>query len=443
MKKLLHILLLTGWCAEAFGLSVQPVGQLGQDYTYILNGQDTIYVFAEDIAMHSNVAVDWYAAATNTIYQSNSTDLYAPDDGGYYTLQAGEKEYFVVASFSHLKLATGQLQLLVEPHCEQTALTLQGTIPTLTYVAANGTQTLDRTCTIKYDDLAWDEGTQAWTDSTALIENEPLTIGTHNLPPIYDQSEIVLRLSDIAPLLALDPDSVSVKLTDPIAVKWHTTSRTEVRGRDGELSNELERPTTEDQLSGSGAMRIQFKTNPTPAAQFYFWDIYKGSEHIMFRNETDILESFDEPAAYRVVNRAEGYFCPCETCSKDSTVINVNISTSALKVPNVFTPNGDGVNDEFRVQYRSLAEFHCWIYNRWGHLVYEWTDPSKGWDGTINGNPCAEGAYFYVIRARGTDADPKQGYTTKAAYKRHQLNDETMTGIYQLSGDINLIRGKK
>ena len=120
----------------------------------------------------------------------------------------------------------------------------------------------------------------------------------------------------------------------------------------------------------------------------------------------------------------------------------MNISVSDLQVPNVFTPNGDGLNDEFRVQYRSLAEFHCWVYNRWGKLVYEWTDPAKGWDGTINGSPAAEGAYFYVIRARGTDADPKQGYTTKAAYRRAQLNSDKMVGIYQLSGDINLIRGK-
>ena len=122
--------------------------------------------------------------------------------------------------------------------------------------------------------------------------------------------------------------------------------------------------------------------------------------------------------------------------------VTVNISESYLAVPNVFTPNGDGQNDEFRVAYRSLREFHCWVYNRWGHLVFEWTDPAKGWDGTISGGrPAAEGAYFYVIRALGTDAAKNAKYSAKASYKKKKANaDESVIGVYQLSGDINLLR---
>ena len=120
------------------------------------------------------------------------------------------------------------------------------------------------------------------------------------------------------------------------------------------------------------------------------------------------------------------------------------MNESMLLVPNVFTPNGDGANDEFRVAYRSIKEFHCWVYNRWGHLVYEWTDPAKGWDGTIGGKPAAEGAYFYVIRALGTDADKNAKYTIKPIYnKKLKKQDEGLIGVYQLSGSINLLRGGK
>ena len=133
--------------------------------------------------------------------------------------------------------------------------------------------------------------------------------------------------------------------------------------------------------------------------------------------------------------------CGCETVFTKEVYVN----PVKLKIPNVFTPNGDGKNDEFRVAYRSLKEFHCWVYNRWGHLVYEWSDPAKGWDGTINGRPAAEGAYFYVIRALGTDAPKNAEYIgLKAAYTKKILNaDESVIGVYQLSGDINLLRGKK
>ena len=157
-----------------------------------------------------------------------------------------------------------------------------------------------------------------------------------------------------------------------------------------------------------------------------------------------------DPGAYRIVHSVSNNYCPCADqvdpdCQQDSVEILVNVSESQLLVPNVFTPNGDGQNDEFRVVYRSLREFHCWVYNRWGKLVYEWDDPAKGWDGTINGRPAAEGAYYYVIRAMGTDADKNAKYVgIKASYTKGKLNaKESLIGVYQLSGDINLIRGTK
>ena len=149
--------------------------------------------------------------------------------------------------------------------------------------------------------------------------------------------------------------------------------------------------------------------------------------------------------------RVWGNVCPCSTeddCDLDSTHYTgdlvVSISESYLKVPNVFTPNGDGRNDEFRVAYQSLREFHCWIYNRWGHLVYSWDDPAKGWNGMIGGRPAAEGAYMYVIRALGTDAAKGASYGTKMGYKKKiKQQDESILGVYRLSGTVNLIRGKK
>ena len=122
----------------------------------------------------------------------------------------------------------------------------------------------------------------------------------------------------------------------------------------------------------------------------------------------------------------------------------VGDSSTVFLIPNAISPNGDGMNDEFRVLYRSLREYHIWVYNRWGKLVYESTDPAKGWDGNINGRPAAEGAYYYVIRAIGTDAAKNAGYHSRQAYEKGKLNaDEAYTGVYQLSGDINLLRGKQ
>ena len=87
------------------------------------------------------------------------------------------------------------------------------------------------------------------------------------------------------------------------------------------------------------------------------------------------------------------------------TPFTITASESALNVPNTFTPNGDGFNDIFKVKdgYRSIVQFHGYIFNRWGKKLFEWTDISKGWDGKYQGSEVADGVYFCLIEAKGAD----------------------------------------
>jgi len=91
----------------------------------------------------------------------------------------------------------------------------------------------------------------------------------------------------------------------------------------------------------------------------------------------------------------------------DSVSITVTISESFLQMPNAFSPNGDGVNDIYRAKqpegYKSIVEFHAYIFNRWGQKLYEWTDITQGWDGTYKGSPVKDGVYFVLVKARGAD----------------------------------------
>lgn len=76
-----------------------------------------------------------------------------------------------------------------------------------------------------------------------------------------------------------------------------------------------------------------------------------------------------------------------------------------VKAPNVFTPNGDGINDKLTFKMQTLKSVEGYIFNRWGKKVYEWTDINdEGWDGTINGgSPASPGVYFWIIKAVGND----------------------------------------
>lgn len=77
-----------------------------------------------------------------------------------------------------------------------------------------------------------------------------------------------------------------------------------------------------------------------------------------------------------------------------------------LVLPNVFTPNGDGINDLFKIdmQYEIVK-----IYNRWGNILFETTDRNLFWDGKNTlGNNTSEGVYFYHIKM--SDGHIKTGY---------------------------------
>jgi len=72
-----------------------------------------------------------------------------------------------------------------------------------------------------------------------------------------------------------------------------------------------------------------------------------------------------------------------------------------LYAPNVFTVNGDNINEVFQLGGVFLDSYHISIYNRWGELVFEGSDIHNSWDGTLNGKPCQADVYFYLAEGTG------------------------------------------
>jgi gliding motility-associated-like protein len=88
------------------------------------------------------------------------------------------------------------------------------------------------------------------------------------------------------------------------------------------------------------------------------------------------------------------------------TVMQVVTVTEGILIPNVFTPNGDGVNDEFFIPNSGLKEYSLEIYDRWGVLIFNSTAPDVRWDGRTNsGQPCTDGTYYYILKAVSNTAD--------------------------------------
>ena len=86
-------------------------------------------------------------------------------------------------------------------------------------------------------------------------------------------------------------------------------------------------------------------------------------------------------------------------------VIRVEIPSS-LEIPNVFTPNGDNVNDQFFLKTSNLDEINFKIFDRWGHIVYELISYAGNiaWDGKNQfGKEVSDGVYYYTLKAKGID----------------------------------------
>jgi gliding motility-associated-like protein len=94
--------------------------------------------------------------------------------------------------------------------------------------------------------------------------------------------------------------------------------------------------------------------------------------------------------------------CFVQGCSSikysDAAALKINEKSVDDFVPNVFTPNGDGINDFFEIKFEGLTNISGEIYSRWGEQVYSW-DGIPRWDGKNNGKAVTAGIYFYQLKA--------------------------------------------
>lgn len=84
-------------------------------------------------------------------------------------------------------------------------------------------------------------------------------------------------------------------------------------------------------------------------------------------------------------------------CTDTDTITIIVDDTQALFVPDIFAPNGNGVNDVLYVRGSGISNFTFKVYDRWGQKVFESTDLNSGWDGSFRGKPLDTGVFVYTL----------------------------------------------
>ena len=160
--------------------------------------------------------------------------------------------------------------------------------------------------------------------------------------------------------------------------------------------------------SGTAPLTVDFENNSTGATSYDWYFI--GVDTFSTVNLNDIYTYvYDSLGTYTVVLVAHSANC------SDTAIAYIVVEDPAkpldAHIPNVFTPNGDGVNDFFTFDTSNAADLKLTIVNRWGNLIYESTDVNFMWDGKdMSGNPVTEGVYFFDYRIIGLLGEELSGH---------------------------------
>ena len=343
----------------------------------------------------------------STLGQVKSNTGYVIEEGGISRFKCW------VVNYAEYFLSLEALSCGTEESCSLVTLNVDGKADSICYYTITGNKrVLDREITLAYSTLQWDDSTH-WQDSTITRNYEALNPVLLVYEPPLCNTVFTLTGDRFLKEWGLEKFKKS-DLYYTHAVKCGTNVWQEQRGN-------LNEKGIDGGYGGSAPVHMVFTGYPTDAVVYRVWEMATDLDFeniILQYYEDEVDYTFTEAGTYYmryVVANSAG------SCDDYSEPVTITVSESDLQCTNVFSPGSTpGVNDVWMVSYKSLVEFHCWIFNRWGNLVYEYTDPGGGWDGTYHGRIVDPGVYYYVITALGSDGVKykKRGDITILRYKK-------------------------
>ncbi|MDE6521221.1 MAG: gliding motility-associated C-terminal domain-containing protein [Muribaculaceae bacterium] len=366
-----------------------------------------------------------HAEEVASLQEGNTSTLSDLEGDKGYIVEDGDRRYcFWIVDYLPHRLKLQSAAPADEQECGVTIINLAGSGDPIRYFTINGMQkTLDQEITIEYTTQEWeDKSDQGNFYDTEMVKKFESFQSEYRLsPPNYCSS--VFKITGDKFLKAWNwEETVETVTVNPVSVDARTFAITQNSDSNDDSDSEKEGSNLiggndSEGLGGSAPCQIIFQAFVTDGVIHNEWQLTRDPnfEEIDYRfTSQDLDYTFLEEGSHYVRyigSNSDG------SCEYVSDVYEVSIGESLLKIPNAFSPNGDGVNDEWKVAYRSLQTFQCYIFDRQGHQVCYLSSPEQGWDGKVHGKTVDSGVFFYVLEATGTDGKK-----------------------YKKSGDINIVK---
>ncbi len=393
-------------------ITIIPPASTGLEAVYVVRNSDGIVISDE-----SGSSARWSTfSSSGAAYSqaiSTGTSISMPTNDTGIAVELGDKtSYYWIINYDNHKLnLDSAVPSDIQNDCSRTELNLSGTGDRIVYYTINGrSEEINREISISYSTLVYDPDNAIYRQ-TEEIQTIPYVRSVISVPAPLCDTRFTVSGDRF-----LQSWGIPVEIESPTLTAYAVSAETSATQQQRDIDNEQNSDTSE--LGGSAPCEIDFAAVVTDGAVFYEWQISRNPEFEPIDDRYTQLEldhSFREQGTFYVRFFAANSSGECEYTGD---VYTVSIGASNILCPNAFTPESSpGVNDEWKVSYKSITSFECHIFNRWGVEMFSFTDPSIGWDGKYNGKYVPAGTYYYVIKAHGADGRD-----------------------YKLSGDINIIK---
>lgn len=401
-------------------VEIQTSPSTGLEALYVVNSTNGISVTYTASSSTVPVTVTSYgmrgASYPETVDPStisrNGTEITVSNltpDAGYIFTEPSKVTYYWITDYSAHPYTISDIQPASEQECDRTFLTVVGSAPRMIYYSITGrSNEIDRQIKLSYTTLTIDTESDSYISAETSVDL-PYVDGTINIEPPLCDTYFRMTGDRFLRQWGDESDVTSSRFTTT-SVNAITTAKQTVREADNELK-------VETALGGSAPVEIEFHASVSDAVVYTQWLMARDEEmqDIVYRSsDLDFTYTFTEMGTFYVRFEAADASGRCEFFGD---TYSIYIGESYLRCPNAFSPGASpGVNDEWKVSYKSIIDFECCIFNRWGEKMAEFHNPAQGWDGKYKGKVVPAGVYYYVIKARGSDGKD-----------------------YNLSGDINIL----